>query len=180
LLIKRGNFYTHANYQKRKSTIFLVFYLFHGIYTKIFMIFGSAHDFLFKFKHQAFLNKKEKGKHTVLRWWPAWTRPKTARKLPASRAGIALLTRPLTGGSRPSDSPSTSRRGSGELKLIAGELPASAVGWASTFGLSRNPWDTRDSLYSPLTLLLASTADDGTNRASTCRHKWLEREPTSA
>ena len=88
--------------------------------------------------------------------------------------------RPLTGGSRPSDSPSTSRRGSGELKLIAGELPASAVGWASTFGLSRNPWDTQDNPYSLLTLLLTSTADGDTNGASTGHCKRVEREPTSA
>jgi len=119
-------------------------YPFYEIYTKPSMIFESVYNFLHNSTKQAFLSKKKKKeKHTVLRWWPAWTRPKTARELPASRAGVALLTRPLTGGSRPSDSPSTSRRGSGELKLIAGELPASAVGWASTFGLSRNPWDTR-------------------------------------
>ena len=85
--------------------------------------------------------------------------------------------RPLTGGPRPSDASSTSRRGSGELKLIAGELPASAVGWASIFGLSSNPWDTQDTPYSLLTLLLTSTADGDTTRASTCRHKQLQRQP---
>ena len=59
-------------------------------------------------------------------------------------------------------------------------VPASAVGWVSTFGLSRNPWDTQDNPYSLLTLLLTSTADGDTTRASTDLHKWLEREPTSA
>jgi hypothetical protein len=39
-----------------------VFYSFHRTYTKSFIIFGSVHDFLFKFKHQAFLNKKKKKK----------------------------------------------------------------------------------------------------------------------
>jgi hypothetical protein len=29
-------------------------------YTKIFIIFGSANNLLYKFKHPAFLNKKEK------------------------------------------------------------------------------------------------------------------------
>ena len=37
-------------------------YLFYGSYTKILIIFGSAQNLLFKFRHRAFLNKKEKEK----------------------------------------------------------------------------------------------------------------------
>jgi len=62
---ERGNFYILVNYQKKKPTIFLVFYLFQGIYTKIFMIFGSVHNFSHKFKHPTFLNKKEKRKNKL-------------------------------------------------------------------------------------------------------------------
>jgi hypothetical protein len=39
-----------------------MFCSFYGSYTKIFIIFGLAQNLLFKFKHQAFLNKKEKQK----------------------------------------------------------------------------------------------------------------------
>ena len=42
----------------------------------------------------------------------------------------APLTRPLTGGPRPSEASPSSRHHSGELKLIAGELSTSAVGRA--------------------------------------------------
>jgi len=49
-----------------EPSIFPVFYSFHRAYTKISTIFGSAHNFLYKIKHQAFLNQKEKGKHSVL------------------------------------------------------------------------------------------------------------------
>ena len=111
---------------------------------------------------------------------PAWSWPKSAREPSRVARGAAFLTRPLTGGPRPSDASSTSCRGFGELKLIAGLLPASAVGWASTYGLSRNPWDTQDNPYSLLTLLLTSTADGDTTRASTELHKRLERGPTNA
>jgi len=66
LLIKRGNFYIHANYQKIESNIFPRFYSFYRTYTKIFIIFGSVHDFLYKIKHQAFLNQKKKDNNTLL------------------------------------------------------------------------------------------------------------------
>ena len=44
------------------------------------MIFGSVYNFLHNSTYQAFLSKKKKGKHTVLRGRPAWTRPKSARE----------------------------------------------------------------------------------------------------
>ena len=39
-----------------------MFFLIYGTFTKIFTIFESTQNLLFKFKHQAFLNKKEKEK----------------------------------------------------------------------------------------------------------------------
>ena len=42
-----------------------MFYSFYGIYTKIFIIFGSVPTFLHNFKFQAFLNKKGKGETTL-------------------------------------------------------------------------------------------------------------------
>ena len=94
--------------------------------------------------------------------------------------GAAPLARPLTGRPRPSDASPTSRHGSDELKLIAGELPATAVGRASISDLSLNPWDTQDTPYSILTSMLASMMDGGTNRASTGRHKQTQRQPLGA
>jgi hypothetical protein len=58
-----------------------MFFLIYGTFTKIFTIFESTQNLLFKIKHQALLNKKEKEKGTVPRWRPAWTRPKSARVL---------------------------------------------------------------------------------------------------
>ena len=49
-----------------KLSIFPVCYSFHRAYTKISTIFGSAHNFLHKIKHKAFLNPKEKGETTLL------------------------------------------------------------------------------------------------------------------
>ena len=43
-------------------SIFPMFYLFYGTYTKIFIIFGSAHDLLHKIKHKSKTAQKEKGK----------------------------------------------------------------------------------------------------------------------
>ena len=48
---KRQFIYIHANYQKINSNIFTVFYLFYRTYTKIFIIFGLAHNLLYKIKH---------------------------------------------------------------------------------------------------------------------------------
>ena len=51
MLIKRGNFYIHANFQKIKSNIFPVFYLFHRTCIKIPMILESVYDLICKIKH---------------------------------------------------------------------------------------------------------------------------------
>ena len=99
---------------------------------------------------------------------------------PGAARALSLLRRSLTGGTRPSDASSTSRRGPGELNLIAGELPASAIGRASILGLLRIACGARTTRYPPQSPLLASTADGGTNRASTGHCKRVKREPKSA
>jgi hypothetical protein len=81
LLIKRGNFYTHANYQKIESNIFPVFYLFHRTYTKISMIFESVSNFLHKIKHTSQFCIKEKGKGHCSYGRPARLWPKPAHAL---------------------------------------------------------------------------------------------------
>jgi len=64
-LIKRGNFYIHASYQKIESNIFPVFYLFHRTYTKISKIFELVHDLICKIKHIPQFCIKEKEKVTA-------------------------------------------------------------------------------------------------------------------
>jgi len=59
---KRYNFYTCSNHQNMEFNIFPMFYSLHTTYTNISTIFGSAHNFLHKFKHQSLLIQKEKGK----------------------------------------------------------------------------------------------------------------------
>ena len=48
-------------------SFFPMFYSFYGTYNKIFIIFGSTQDLLYKIKHKAKLAQKEKGKATVQR-----------------------------------------------------------------------------------------------------------------
>jgi len=100
------------------------------------------------------------------------------------RASAARAPRPLawslTGGTRPSDASPTSRHGSGKLRLIAGELPPSAIGQASTVNPLRISCGARTTRYPPQFPLLASTAVGGTNRASTGRHKQPQRQPLGA
>ena len=81
MLIKRGIFYTHANYQKIESNIFSVFYLFHRTYTKISMIFESVSNFLHKIKHTSQFCIKEKGKGHCSYGRPARLWPKPAHAL---------------------------------------------------------------------------------------------------
>ena len=50
-----------------KSSIFPLFYSFYRTYTKISIIFGSAHDLLYKVKHKINFAQKEKEKVTVQR-----------------------------------------------------------------------------------------------------------------
>ena len=83
-----------------------MFYFFYGSYTKISMIFGSTQDLLHKFKHSAFLNKKRKRKSALCRAGGLLgLGPRRPASSPASRAGAACLTQPLTGGPRSSGSP---------------------------------------------------------------------------
>jgi len=75
LLYKRQTFYTCSPYQKMNFSIFLMFYSFYGNYTKIFIIFGSAHNLLHKIKHKSQSCIKEKGKGycsygRLARLWP--------------------------------------------------------------------------------------------------------------
>ena len=55
-------FYTCSNHQNMEFNIFPMFYSLHRTYPNISTIFGSAHNFLHKFKHQSLLIQKEKGK----------------------------------------------------------------------------------------------------------------------
>jgi hypothetical protein len=154
-------------------------YLFYGSYTKILIIFGSAQNLLFKFKHQAFLNKKEKEK-VYCAALAACLDSAQVGSGALSRADCARcppsLTRTLTGGTRPSEASPTSRHGSGELKLIAGELPSSAVRRASFPGLSC----TRRPRLHPLSPILApvatSTAGGRLGRANAGQNERVERE----
>ena len=148
------------------------------------MIFESVYNLLHKIKHDTNFAQKEKGKKHYAAsgpgTWPAG-RPVLARPTRALRALLpSSLCGSLTGGSRTSDLSSSSRRGSGEPKHAVGELPASAIRQASTLSPLRISCGARTTCYPPQSPLLASTADGGTNRASTGRHKLLKREPTSA
>jgi len=90
-----------------------VFYLFHGIYTKIFIIFESVHNLICKIKHKAKTAQKEKGKTTVQRAaWKSARRPahgrsaqtRAARAL-ASTHGVADSGPPLSASSSSSGRP---------------------------------------------------------------------------
>jgi hypothetical protein len=111
---------------------------------------------------------------------PAWSRPKSAREPPASRAGAAPLTQPLTGGSCPLEASPSSRHYSGELKLNAGEPSASAVGWASFSNSTRTHWGVQSTCYSLLLPLPAFMADGEANGANTGHCKRIERKPKGA
>ena len=155
-----------------------MFYSFYGTYTKIFMIFESAHNLIHKFKHKAKTAQKEKEKDTVQRAaWKLARRPAHAR---SARTRLHSLAGSLTGGTRPSDASPTSRHGSGELQLPAGELPASAVRHVSFPSLPR----TRRYPLHPLSPILApvttGTADGRLGRANAGHDERVEREPTSA
>ena len=65
---------------------------FYGSYTKISMIFESTQDLLHKFKHSAFLNKKEKENTLVTR--PA--RLASAQAGPSARPARTLRALPLS------------------------------------------------------------------------------------
>ena len=71
-----------------------------------------------------------------------------------------LLTQTLTGGSRPSASPPTSRHRSGELHRNTGEIPASAVRCAS-FSRSLRTRRAPLHLLSPTLAAPATDATDG-------------------
>jgi len=116
----------------------------------------------------------------VLRWWPAWTRPKTARELPAPSALSLSLTRSLTGGSRPSAPSPTSRRDFGELKHAIGELSASAVRCASFPNLPRTQRHPFHPLSPILTPVATGTADGRLGRANAGHYKRVERDLSSA
>jgi hypothetical protein len=116
----------------------------------------------------------------VLRWWPAWTRPKTARELPAPSALSLSLTRSLTGGSRPSAPSPTSRRDFGELKHAIGELSASAVRRASFPNLPRTQRHPFHPLSPILALVTTGTADGRLGRANAGHYEQVERELSSA
>ena len=98
------------------------------------------------------------------------------RALPRRTRGRCPHTRPLTGGSRLSEASSSSRHRSGELKLRAGELPASAARRASFPG----PLRTRRPPAYPLSPSLASattgTADGRLGQANAGRPRRVERE----
>jgi hypothetical protein len=124
---------------------------------------------------------KEKGKTALCHCGPG-TRPKLAREHSPARAARAAppLTQTLTGGSRPSASPSTSRRRSGDLQLNTGELPASAARRASFPSSLR----TRRPSFHPLSPTLApattGTADGHLGRANAGRPRRVERELSDA
>ena len=162
------------------SNIFPRPYTFPGTYPKSFTIFGPLHNSIFKFKYQTFLNKKEKEKCTVQCWRPARTRPKTAREFSRAdrvRCGPSFsLTRTLTGGTRPSGASPTSRHGSGELRLNAGELPTSAVRRASFPGPLRTCRPSLHSLSPILAPAATSMAGGRLGRAHTGRSKRVERK----
>jgi len=85
-------------------SIFPLFFSFYGTYTKIFIIFGSAHNLLHKIKHKAKTAQKEKEKkHCAASGREIGPR---AGPLPLSprghRAGALLFAQSLTGGSRSS------------------------------------------------------------------------------
>jgi len=75
-------------------SIFLMFYLFYGTYTKIFIIFGSTQDLLHKIKHNLKIAQKEKGKQLCSEWpgnrpvgRPAPARPTRALRAPPPSSG---------------------------------------------------------------------------------------------
>jgi len=158
-------------------------YPFYGSYTKIFTIFGSAHDLIHKIKHKTKTAQKEKENATVSR--AAQELGLLAGLLPLGPSGHCArhpppLTQTLTGGSRPSASPSTSRHRSGDLQLNTGELPASAARQASFPSSLR----TRRPPLHPLSPTLAATATDAADghlgRANAGHIKQVERERGSA
>ena len=116
-----------------ESSIFPVLYPLYRTYTKISIIFGSAHDLLYKIKHKINFAQNEKEKDTV---------PRAAQELspqagpltlgPRVRCARSPPFRAVTDGRvPPSDPSSSSRCGSGEPKHTVGELPTSVVGRAS-------------------------------------------------
>ena len=108
-------------------------------------------------------------------------RPARSRSAHACAArAIPLLARSLTGGSRPSDPSSSSRRSSGEPKHAVGELPASAVGRASFPSFTRTHWHPFRTLSHPLTPMAASMADSNLGHATAGCYKWIEHKPRGA
>ena len=150
-------------------SIFPMFYLFYGTYTKIFMIFGSAQDLLHKIKHMSKFCVKEKRKSSL---FPRPARLALAQTGPrASRAPRPLplsLARSLTGGSVPS---SSFGRGFGELKHAVGELSASAVRCVSFPNLPRTRRHTLHPLSPILAPVATGTADGRLGQAHTGRSR---------
>ena len=141
-----------------ESSIFPVFYSFYRTYTKISIIFGSAHDLLYQIKHTLNFAQKEKGEVTVQR---------AAQELAWS----------LTGGSRPSVPSSSSRHGSSELKHAIGELSAFAVGRASFPSTTRTHCHPFWMLSHPLTPTAVSMADSDLGHATAGCYKRKEHKP---
>ena len=87
-------------------SIFPMFYLFHGTYTKISMIFGSIYDFLIKFKHTTKFCINRKKKSTLCRERPQELGPQASLSTlgPRGRCAHALpsLSQTLTGRPHPS------------------------------------------------------------------------------
>ena len=102
------------------------------------------------------------------------------RALPRRARGRCPHTRPLTGGSRPSEASSSSRHRSGEHKLRAGELPASAARRASFPGPSRTRRPPLHPLYLALASATTGTADGRFGRANAGRPRRVECELSNA
>ena len=164
LLIKRGNFYTHANYQKIKLNIFPVFYLFYGTYKKIFILFGSMHNLLHKYKHKAKTAQKEKEKKTAQR-----AAAKSARRPARLRPSHTSTTRARSPPHAVSDGSS-----------VFGELSASAMRRASFPNLPRihrHPLHPLSPILAPVTM---GTADGRLGRANAGHYERVELKPKDA
>ena len=145
--------------------IFPMFYPLHRTYPNIFTIFGSAHNFLHKIKHNLNLHKKEKEKRHCAAGGPAARlagRP--IRSAHALRAPSPTpLTMPLTVGRRCQHRPSPRRRlGCAPGRRWRGSSPRDE---AQRLRLSfATPLTLPTGMLPPLPTLATHMADGGTGR----------------